>query len=126
MVEVRRENFSIDEITKKMQNPEIGAIAIYLGTVREFPEGGGMEFEGNESAVRELEEIEKRTINRFDIKEIAIVHRTGFLGISENILLIAASAAHRGPAFDACRMIIDEIKDLHKSWGKEVSKQKSL
>ena len=122
MVEIRRENFSIDEITKKMQNPEIGAIAIYSGTVREFPGGGGMEFEENNSAVRELEEIEKRAINRFDIKEVAIVHRIGFLSISENILLIAVSAAHRGPAFDACRRIIDEIKDLHKSWGKEVSK----
>ena len=122
MVEIRGENLSIDEITEKMRAPEIGAIAIYLGTVREFPEGGGMEFEESDSAVRELEQIEKRAIDRFDIEEVAIVHRTGFLGISENILLIAVSAAHRGPAFDACRRIIDEIKDLHKSWGRELPK----
>ena len=122
MVEIRREDFSVDDITEKMRDPEIGAIAIYLGTVREFPEGGGMEFEENDSGVRELEQIEKRAINGFDIREVAIVHRTGFLGISENILLIAVSAAHRGPAFDACRRIIDEIKDLHKSWGRELSK----
>ena len=122
MVEIRRENFSIDEITGKMQDPKIGAISIYVGTVREFPEGVGMEFGENGSAVRELEAIEKRAINRFDIKDVAIIHRTGFLGISENILLIAVSASHRGPAFDACRTIIDEIKDLHKSWGKELSK----
>ncbi len=122
MVEIRQENFSIDEITKKMQGPKIGAIAIYVGTVREFPDGVGMEFAENNDAVRELEEIERRAINSLDIKEVAIIHRTGFLGISENILLIAVSAAHRGPAFDACRRIIDEIKDLHKSWGKELSK----
>lgn len=122
MIEIKRENFSIDEVTRKMQDPKIGAISIYLGTVREFPEGVGLEFEGNGGAVRELGEIEKRAINRFDIKDVAIIHRTGFLGISENILLVAVSASHRGPAFDACRSIIDEIKDLHKSWGKEVSK----
>ncbi len=105
-----------------MQGPKIGAIAIYVGTVREFPDGVGMEFAENNSAVWELEEIEERAINSFDIDDVAIIHRTGYLGISENILLIAVSAAHRGPAFDACRRIIDEIKDLHKSWGKELSK----
>jgi molybdopterin synthase catalytic subunit len=122
MIEIRREDFSVDEVTKKMKNPKIGAISIYLGTVREFPEGVGLEFENNNHAIRKLEEIEKRAIDRFDVESIAIVHRVGFLGISENILLVAVSASHRGPAFDACRSIIDEIKDFHKSWGKEVPK----
>ncbi|HEY4711557.1 MAG TPA: molybdenum cofactor biosynthesis protein MoaE [Dehalococcoidia bacterium] len=122
MIEIKREDFSIDEITKKMQNPKIGAISIYLGTVREFPEGRGLEFEKDNHAIQKLEEIEKRAISKFDIEDVAIVHRMGFLGISENILLIAVSASHRGPAFDACRSIINDIKDFHKSWGKEVPK----
>ena len=122
MIEIRREDFSVDNITKKMMNPKIGAISIYLGTVREFPRGLGLEFEDDNHAVRKLEEIEKRAIDRFDIDEVAIVHRVGFLGISENILLVAVSAAHREPAFNACRSIIDDIKDFHKSWGKEVPK----
>jgi len=121
MVEIRKKDFDIDEIIKKMHNPKIGAISVYLGTVREFPEGMGLEFEENDRAVRELEQIEKRAIDRFDIEDISIIHRTGFLGISENILLVAVSASHREPAFDACRRIIDEIKDLHKSWGRELS-----
>ena len=122
MVEIRREDFSVDEIIKKVKNPKIGAISIYLGTIREFPSGNGLEFEEDNHAVRKLEEIEKRAINRFDVEGVAIVHRVGFLGISENIVLVAVSASHREPAFDACRIIIDDIKDFHKSWGKEVSK----
>jgi len=122
MIETRREDFSVDDVTKKMMNPKIGAISIYLGTVREFPRGLGLEFEDDNHAVRKLEEIGKRAINRFDVEEVAIVHRVGFLGISENILLVAVSAAHREPAFNACRSIIDDIKDFHKSWGKEVPK----
>jgi molybdopterin synthase catalytic subunit len=122
MVEIRRADFSIDEIIKKMKHPKIGAISIYLGTVREFPAGKGLEFENNNYAIQKLKEIEKRAITRFDVEDVAIIHRAGFLGISENILLIAVSAAHREPALDACRNIIDEIKDFHKSWGKEVSK----
>jgi len=122
MTEIRREDFSIDDITKKMMNPKIGAISIYLGTVREFPLGNGLEFEDDDCVIKKLEEIEKRATDKFDVKDVAIVHRVGFLGISENILLVAVSAAHREPAFDACRSIIDNIKDLHKSWGKEVPK----
>jgi len=122
MIEIRREDFSIDEIIKKMKDPKIGAISIYLGTVREFPSGNGLEFEDDNRAVRKLEEIEKRAIDRFNVEDVAIVHRVGFLGISENILLVAVSASHRGPAFDACKNIIDDIKDFHKSWGKEVPK----
>ena len=122
MIEIRREDFSIDEITKKMKSPKIGALSIYLGTVREFPEGVGLEFKDNNQAAEKLGEIAKRAVNRFDVEDVAIIHRVGFLGISENILLIAVSASHREPAFDACRSIIDDIKDFHKSWGREVSK----
>ena len=119
MIELRKEDFFIDEIVGKMKKPDIGAISSYLGTVREFPSGNGLEFEEKQDAIQKLEEIEKRAINKFDIRDVAIIHRVGFLGISENILLIAVSAPHRGPAFDACRSIIDDIKILHKSWGKE-------
>jgi molybdopterin synthase catalytic subunit len=122
MVEIIREDFSVDEIIRKMKDPKVGAISIYLGTVREFPSGNGLEFEDDNRAVRKLEEIEKRAIDKFDVEDVAIVHRVGFLGISERILLVAVSASHREPAFDACRNIIDDIKDFHKSWGKEVPK----
>ncbi len=122
MIEIRKEDFSVDEIIKRMKDPKIGAISIYLGTVREFPGGLGLEFEDSNHAVQKLAEIGKRAIDKFDVQDVAIVHRVGFLGISENIVLVAVSASHREPAFDACRSIIDDIKDFHKSWGKEVPK----
>ena len=122
MIEIRREDFSVDEIIKKMKSPKIGALSIYLGTVREFPEGVGLEFIDDNQAADKLGEIAKRAINRFDVEDVSIIHRVGFLGISENILLVAVSACHRESAFDACRSIIDDIKDSHKSWCKEVSK----
>ena len=116
MIEIRREDFSLDEITRKMKKPRIGAIITYLGTVREFPEGAGLKFNDDKNIIQELEEIRDKAIDGFEIEDVAIIHRVGFLPISENILLVAVSAAHRGPAFDACRSIIDDIKTLHKSW----------
>ena len=121
MIEIRGGDFSVDEIVEKMKSPRIGAILTYLGTVREFPEGSGLKFENDKNAIaiQELEEIRKRAIGEFDIEDVAIIHRVGFLGISESILLIAVSASHRWAAFDACKRIIDDIKEFHKSWKKE-------
>ena len=120
MIEVRRDGFSLDKIIERMRSPKIGVILTYLGTVREFPSGRGLEFENNESAIQKLLEIEKKARTSFDIEDVAIIHRVGPLLVSENILLVAVSASHRGAAFDACKSMIDEIKDLHESWGKEL------
>ena len=122
MIELRREDFCLDEIIKRMKAPGIGALSIYVGTVREFPEGVGLEFADNDQAAQQLREIRERAINRFDVEDVAIMHRVGLLGVSENIVLVAVSAPHREAAFSACRSIIDDIKDLHKSWVKVVSK----
>lgn len=105
-----------------MKAPKIGAFSIYVGTVREFADGVGLEFADNDRAAYELKEIRERAISRFDVEDVTIMHRVGLLGVSESIVLIAVSASHREAAFSACRSIIDEIKDLHKSWVKVVSK----
>jgi molybdopterin synthase catalytic subunit len=122
MIEIRKEDFSIDEVVERMKSPKIGAILTYLGTVREFPEGAGLKFKDNKNAVQKLEKIRERAISKFDIKDVAIIHRVGFLSVSEGILLIAVSASHREPAFLAVRDIVDGIKDFHKLWKKEVVK----
>ena len=122
MIELRREDFCVDDVIRKMKAPKIGALSIYVGTVREFPEGLGLEFADNDQAARKLGEIRERSISGFDVEDVAIVHRVGLLGVSENIVLVAVSASHREAAFGACRKIIDDIKDLHKSWVQEVSK----
>ena len=124
MIEIRREDFSIDEIVEKMRSPRIGAILTYLGTVREFPEGTGLEFENDKDviAIQKLGEIREKALDKFDIEDVAIIHRVGFLSVSEKILLIAVSASRREPAFLVVRDIIDGIKDFHKLWKKEVMK----
>ena len=122
MIEIRRDDFSIDEVVGRMKSPKIGAIIAYVGTVREFPEGAGLKFNEDDNAIQKLEEIRKDAIDRYDIEDVAIIHRVGSLSISENILLVAVSASHRWAAFDACKSIINDIKDFHKSWKKEVRK----
>jgi molybdopterin synthase catalytic subunit len=123
MIEVRKEDFSADEIIAGIKKPEIGAIAIYVGTVRSFSGKKrieSLEFSVDEEAIsKRLAEIEKSARDNFDIADTAIVHRVGTLRVSDNILLIAVSAAHREPAFEACGYIIDNIKIAHALWSKE-------
>jgi len=79
-----------------------------------------IEFADSEGLKQKLQEIEKKARDKFDIKDIAIIHRIGSLKVGEKILFLAVSAAHRGPAFAACRWIIDEIKnEVHSVWKKE-------
>ena len=123
MIEVRKGDFSADEFIAGMKKPEIGAIVVYVGTVRNF--SAGKQIESLEFAVddrtisKRLEEIEKAARDNFDIADIVIVHRVGTLRVSDNILLIAVSAAHRESAFNACGYIIDNIKIAHALWSKE-------
>jgi len=120
MIQLTKEDFSVDEAVRRMKNPGVGVILTYVGAVREFPEGLGLEFESSSDALERLEDIREMAISMFDVEDVAIIHRTGFLRLSDNILLVAVSASHRGAAFDACQRIIDEIKTLHESWAKEV------
>lgn len=123
MIEVRKGDFSADEIIAGMKKPQIGAIVVYVGTVRNFSaekQIERLEFAVDDEAIsKRLEEIEKAARDNFAIDDIVIVHRVGTLRVSDNILLIAVSAAHREPAFNACGYIIDTIKIAHALWRKE-------
>ena len=123
MIEVRRGDFSADEIIAALKKPQVGAIVVYVGTVRNLSAGKqveSLEFAVDDEAIsKRMEEIEKAARANFAIDDIAIVHRVGTLRVSDNILLIAVSAAHREPAFNACGYIIDNIKVAHALWRKE-------
>jgi len=66
-----------------------------------------------------LGDIETEVRQKFDVQEVAILHRTGVLEVGDNILFVAVSAGHRGPAFEACQYAIKRIKELHTRWKKE-------
>ncbi|MFO8011503.1 MAG: molybdenum cofactor biosynthesis protein MoaE [Dehalococcoidia bacterium] len=123
MITVTAGQIPVESTIKSIRHPEAGAVMSYLGTVRSYLEGKrskGLSFEVADGDMRrDLEGVEGEALQRFDIREIAIVHRTGSFQVGDDILLIAISAGHRGPAFDACACIIDRIKDLHEVWKRE-------
>ncbi len=67
-----------------------------------------------------MEELDAEVRRRWPVIEAAIVHRVGHLGLGEISVAIAVSTPHRGHAFEACRWLMDTIKEVVPIWKKEV------
>ena len=80
----------------------------------------GLSYEAFEPmALAVLEEIAEEIEARFGVRRVAVVHRTGEVGVGETSVLIAVAAAHRAPAFEACRYAIEELKARVPIWKAE-------
>lgn len=112
-----------EDIVKKVESPEAGAIAIFDGVVRNNADGKivlKMEYEANkEMAEKMMKELADESMKKYQILGIAMQHRTGMLEIGESSIIIAVASAHRAEAFDACRYLIDTLKVTLPIWKKE-------
>lgn len=128
-VEVRDSAFNPwDELLRYQESVlgdsgKYGATASFVGTMRDFNEGDGVQamvlehYPGmTEKHLRQISEEAKR---RWEILDTLIVHRVGKLQPNDPIVLVAVWAAHRAPAFEACRYLIEELKSRAPFWKKE-------
>jgi molybdopterin synthase catalytic subunit len=70
-------------------------------------------------ALKQMESLSEQARSNFAIRAVTLVHRLGRLEIGETSVLIVVASAHRGPAFEACRWIIDTLKKTVPIWKKE-------
>jgi molybdopterin synthase catalytic subunit len=107
-----------------IMSPESGGIDVFIGTVRNATKSKQvlrLEFEAYEPmALAEMEKIAKQAFEKWPVQKALIHHRTGVLQVGEVPVIIAVSAAHRAAAFDACRYIIDTLKQTVPIWKKEI------
>jgi len=100
-----------------------GAAVVFEGVVRNQTRGRRtlyLDYEAYETmASQELKKLATEALRKFQVREVAIVHRLGRLEIGEISVLIVVASAHRGPSFDACRWIIDTLKRTVPIWKKE-------
>ena len=128
-VRIQSGDFSQEEEIRALRASSngIGGIVTFLGCARDFSEGrevSQISFDAYERMLLpELHKLRDEALARFELIDARIVHRLGTLQAGEQIVLIAAAAAHRGPAFDACRWLIDELKERLPIWKKETTPQ---
>jgi molybdopterin synthase catalytic subunit len=119
LAEVRDAPLSVDEVMAAVRHQRAGAIATFVGIVRERDhdrEVSGLDYSAHPTAVAALTEIAERLAARPDVLAIAAVHRTGALEIGDLAVVAAVSAPHRGPAFEVCRELIDTLKAHVPIW----------
>jgi molybdopterin synthase catalytic subunit len=126
-IQVQTEDFDVSKelALLRANRPEIGAVAVFVGTVRDINDGSsvqGMSLEHYPGMTeKSLEEIAKQAIDRWDIQSATIIHRVGDLKPLDQIVLVAVSSAHRGDAFAACEYMMDYLKTSAPFWKKEAT-----
>jgi molybdopterin synthase catalytic subunit len=122
-VEITRAEISMEVLTESVRTDNTGGIVSFIGTVRAESKGKKIEkldYEVyEEMALKELEALEKRALEEFELENIIIVHRIGTFKVSERVVAILVAARHRKDAFSACQFIIDELKQSVPIWKKE-------
>ncbi|HXU51700.1 MAG TPA: molybdopterin synthase catalytic subunit MoaE [Casimicrobiaceae bacterium] len=106
-------------------DPRIGAIATFVGTVRDANDGASVATMTLEHypgmTERALADIVAEAKGRFDIVDALVVHRVGRLVPGDAIVLVAVTGAHRGDAFAACEFVMDYLKTRAPFWKKEAT-----
>lgn len=114
----------IGALARRVVPADCGATVTFDGYVREWTGGrrtNHLVYEAYPAmALREMRRLGERARERFDIRFVAIVHRTGKLEINETSVCIVAASPHRRTAFEACLWIIDELKRAVPIWKKEI------
>jgi len=125
-IRVQQEDFDVGaELAAMRGNRAIGALASFVGLVRDVNEG---------DAVRELtlehypgmtekalQDIVDQARRRWDIIDVCVIHRVGTLYPADQIVFVAVASGHRGEAFAACEFIMDYLKTQAPFWKKEQS-----
>jgi len=122
-VRIAREQISTQAELDRLKLPQDGAAVVFEGVVRNNTRGRRtlyLDYEAYEAmALKQMEALAQKARSQFAVRDVAIVHRLGRLQIGETSVLIVVASAHRGPAFEACRWIIDTLKTKVPIWKKE-------
>jgi MoaE-MoaD fusion protein len=122
-VRIVHERIVAQEIVPPLERAEDGAVTIFDGIVRNHSRGRTtlyLEYEAYEAmALKKMEELSAEALTRYSVRNVAVVHRLGRLEIGESSVLVAVFSAHRAAAFDACRWLIDTLKQTVPIWKKE-------
>jgi molybdopterin synthase catalytic subunit len=123
MTELRSEPLSVDEIRAAAADPAVGAIAMFIGTVRDHDHGRGvsaLSYSAHPSAAAELGRVAEKIVASYSIVSLAVVHRTGDLEVGDLAVVAAVGAEHRDVAFAACHALIDQLKASVPIWKHQI------
>jgi molybdopterin synthase catalytic subunit len=124
MIEITEEPIDHAALTDRVRSNRAGAVCTFLGTVRELTgtrRTASLVYEAYPAmAHQKMAELEAEARRRWPVLDAALVHRVGPLDLGEISVVVAVSCPHRDQAFEACRWLIDSLKEVVPIWKKEV------
>jgi molybdopterin synthase catalytic subunit len=127
MIRVQAEAFDVNAEIERLRaaDPRVGAIACFIGIVRDLNEGASVASMTLEHypgmTERALEGIVEQARGRWDLYDVLVIHRVGELRPTDPIVLVIVTSAHRGEAFAACEFVMDYLKTEAPFWKKEAT-----
>jgi molybdopterin synthase catalytic subunit len=124
-VRVQTADFDLSQEIAQLRanNPRVGAVVSFIGTVRDMNEGSGVNSMTLEHypgmTEKALDSIVVQANQRWNLENVLVIHRVGALLPLDQIVLVAVSSAHRGEAFAACEFVMDYLKTDAPFWKKE-------
>ena len=130
-ISIQQDDFSLQEEYDRLRSITAGAIVTFSGLVREFnrQQGEGVRtlhlqhYPGMTEKL--LRDIVEDACGRWPVEDITVIHRVGDLAPGDQIVLVAASSAHREAAFQAASFIMDYLKTRATFWKKTTTEQGS-
>src|SRR3954468_8996796 len=119
LVDVRDVPLSVDEVLAAVDDPASGGTCVFVGTVRDVDherEVKALSYSAHPMAEQRLRDVAAEVAARHPVRAVAVVHRVGDLAVGDLAVVVAVSAAHRGEAFEACRDLIDTLKQTVPIW----------
>ncbi len=125
-IRIQTEDFDIAaELAAMRANPAIGAVASFIGLVRDINDGTGVSTLTLEHypamTEKALAAIVAQAQQRWEMLDCVLIHRVGTLRPTDQIVLVMVASAHRGHAFEACAFIMDYLKTQAPFWKKEAT-----
>lgn len=120
---LRSTPLSVQEVLDAVADIGAGGVVSFTGVVRATDGGRAvteLEYEAHPSAVAELRRVADAVAADLPVLGLAALHRTGRLAVGDLAVVVAASAPHRGEAFEAARRLIDDLKREVPVWKRQV------
>lgn len=116
---VSAEPLSVDRLLALVRDPRVGGIGLFVGVVRDHDHGDAvtsLDYTAHPTAEQRLAACAEATAAAYDVHSVAVSHRTGHLEVGDLAVVVAVGAAHRGAALEACRHLIDTLKEQVPIW----------
>ena len=123
LIEIVDGPIAAEAVVAAMKTGSDGAVCVFDGIVRDNTRGRKtlhLDYEAyREMALEQMRRLAGEAVERFGVRDVAMVHRLGRLMVGETSVLIVVASAHRAAAFEACRWLIDTLKKTVPIWKKE-------